>query len=100
MVRGRSIAVTAVPRVVQCADTARIALGFGTDSPRRRQAAVYRFCSSVFIGLPCPKNTTGIRARLAVISDFLVTFHSVAKPILVWVPSQKGLVDEPPQRHK
>src|SRR3989449_10843658 len=30
------------------------------DSPRARQVSVYLLHSSVFIGLPCPKNTTGI----------------------------------------
>src|SRR5436190_12289919 len=60
MVFGFSIAVTAVPSVYQCAETHRIALGLGIDSPSFRQVSVYLLRSSVFIGLPCPKNTTGI----------------------------------------
>src|SRR6266849_1291833 len=60
MVFGFSIAVTAVPSVYQCADTHRMALGFGIDLPSWRQASVYWLRSSVFIGLPWPKNTTGI----------------------------------------
>src|SRR5258706_482322 len=60
MVFGFPIAVTAVPSVYQCADTHRMALGFGIDSPSWRQASVYGLRSSVFIGLPWPKNTTGI----------------------------------------
>src|SRR5204863_1254455 len=60
MVFGLSIAVTAVPSVYQCADTHRIALGFGIELPRRRQDSVYGLRSRVFTGLPWPKNTTGI----------------------------------------
>src|SRR5690349_3410221 len=60
MVRGLPIAVTAVPSVYQCADTHRMARGRGIDAPSRRQDSVYWLRSSVFIGLPCPKNTTGI----------------------------------------
>src|SRR5438874_2351328 len=60
MVFGLSIAVTAVPSVYQCADTHRMALGFGTELPRRRQDSVYGLRSRVFMGLPWPKNTTGI----------------------------------------
>src|SRR5438034_4597056 len=60
MVFGFSIAVTAVPSVYQCAETHRIALGCGMDSPSFRHVSVYLLRSSVFIGLPCPKNTTGI----------------------------------------
>jgi hypothetical protein len=60
MVRGRTIAVTAVAFVYQCAETMRIARGFGTDSPNARHAAVYRFVSRAFIGLPWPKNAAGI----------------------------------------
>src|SRR5258706_14065935 len=60
MVFGLLIAVTAVPSVYQCADTHRTALGLGIDSPSRRHDSVYRLCSSVFIGLPWPKNTAGL----------------------------------------
>src|SRR5689334_7883013 len=60
MVRGRGIAVSAVACTYQCADTTRIARGRGTDSPKARQASVYLFFSSAFIGLPWPKNAAGI----------------------------------------
>src|SRR3954471_13908867 len=60
MVRGRGIAVTAVACTYQCADTTRIARGRGTFSPNARQAWVYRFFSSAFIGLPWPKNAAGM----------------------------------------
>src|SRR6266849_1087219 len=60
MVLGLSIAVPAVPSVYQCADTHRMALGFGIDLPSFRQASVYWLRSKVFMGLPWPKNTTGI----------------------------------------
>src|SRR6266568_5530581 len=60
MVFGFSIAVTAVPSVYQCADMHRMALGFGIELPSRRQDSVYWLRSSVFIGLPWPKNTLGI----------------------------------------
>src|SRR5256885_14964159 len=60
MVFGLSIAVTAVPSVYQCADTHRMALGFGIELPSRRQDSVYGLRSRVFMGLPWPKNTTGI----------------------------------------
>src|SRR6266705_6456214 len=64
MVFGLLIAVTAVPTVYQCADTHRIASGFGIELPRRCQDSVYWLRSSVFIGLPWPKNTTGILGPL------------------------------------
>src|SRR6266705_1148102 len=60
MVFGLSIAVTAVPSVYQCADTHRMASGFGIESPSRRQDSVYWLRSKAFMGLPWPKNTTGI----------------------------------------
>src|SRR3954467_12615656 len=60
MVRGRGIAVTAVACTYPCADTTRIARGRGTASPKTRQASVYRFFSSAFIGLPWPKNAAGM----------------------------------------
>src|SRR3954447_20187169 len=56
------MAVTAVALMYQCALTTRIARGRGTDSPKPRQAAVYRLSESAFIGLPCPKNAAGISA--------------------------------------
>src|SRR5512141_150638 len=54
------MAVIAVACTYQCADTTRIARGRGTDSPNARQAAVYRFFSSAFIGFPWPKNAAGM----------------------------------------
>src|SRR5690349_1906656 len=60
MVRGEAIAVTAVALTYQCADTARIARGFGADAPKPRQASVKRLRSSAFIGLPWPRNAAGI----------------------------------------
>ena len=54
------MAVTAVALMYQCADTTRMARGRGTAAPNARHASVYRFVSSAFIGLPCPKNAAGI----------------------------------------
>jgi len=61
MVFGASVEVTAVPRVSQCADTQRIALGRGSSRPSTRQTRVSGLSSSAFIGLPWPKNTIGMR---------------------------------------
>src|SRR6266853_6496724 len=60
MVFGLPIAVTAVPSVYQCADTHKMALGFGIELPSRREDSVYWLRSRVFLGLPWPKKTTGI----------------------------------------
>src|SRR3954471_15163595 len=60
MVRGLGIAVIAVACTYQWAETTRIARGRGTDWPNARQASVYRFFSSAFIGFPCPKNAAGM----------------------------------------
>jgi hypothetical protein len=60
MVRGRGMAVTAVALMYQCALITRMARGRGTDAPNCCQAVVYRLLSRAFIGLPCPKNATGI----------------------------------------
>src|SRR5215218_8867563 len=60
IVRGLGIAVTAVACTYQCAETTRIARGRGTAWPNARQAVVYRFFSSAFIGFPCPKNAAGM----------------------------------------
>ena len=38
-----------------------MARGRGTLAPNARHADVYRFVSSAFIGLPCPRNAAGIR---------------------------------------
>ena len=58
-----SMAVTAVPRVDQWAEIARIARGVGIDRANSCQAMVKRLCSSVFIGLPCPMNTAARSER-------------------------------------
>jgi hypothetical protein len=60
MVRGRGMAVTAVTFTYQCAETTRMARGLGTLAPKLAQALEYRFRSSAFIGLPCPRNTAGM----------------------------------------
>ena len=52
MVRGRSMAVTAVALMYQWADTTRIARGRGMAAANWRQASVKRLCSRAFIGLP------------------------------------------------
>src|SRR5215212_6879736 len=54
------MAVIAVACTYQCAETTRIARGFGTARPKARHASVYRFFSSAFIGFPCPKNAAGM----------------------------------------
>jgi hypothetical protein len=48
---------------------ARIAFGLGAVAPSLRQASVYWLRASVFIGLPCPKKMTGMRALVAVLID-------------------------------
>src|SRR3977135_2685407 len=60
MVLGSRLPGPPVPSVVQCADRHRMALGFEIELPSRRQASVYWLRSRVFMGLPWPKNTTGI----------------------------------------
>src|SRR5690242_624325 len=60
MVRGRAIAVTAVTVVYQCAETTRMARGLGTPAPNDCHAFEYRFVSSAFIGLPCPRKAAGM----------------------------------------
>jgi hypothetical protein len=40
MTRGRSIAVTALDPMYQCADTATMARGVGRDDPNARHASV------------------------------------------------------------
>src|SRR4051812_44622519 len=54
------MAVIAVACTYQCAEITRIARGRGTAAPNARQASVYRFFSSAFIGFPCPKNAAGM----------------------------------------
>jgi hypothetical protein len=54
------MAVTAVALMYQCAETARIARGRGTEVPNERQASVYRLRSRAFIGVPCPKKAAGM----------------------------------------
>jgi hypothetical protein len=52
MVRGRAMAVTAVPSMYQWADTQRIARGVGTRAPKAAQASVKRLGSMAFMGEP------------------------------------------------
>src|SRR3977135_4621439 len=60
MVLGSRIGVTAVPPVYPCVNTQTMPLGLQLEWPSRRQASVYWLRSRVFMGLPWPKNTTGI----------------------------------------
>src|SRR4051812_16774132 len=60
MVCGFSIAVTKVPLVSQCALTHTIAFGFGIVLPMFLNPATNSFSSMAFIGLPWPRNSTGI----------------------------------------
>jgi len=53
--------VTAASSMYQCADTQRIAFGFGSFAPIEAHCSVYGFRSSAFIGFPCPKKMAGIR---------------------------------------
>jgi len=46
--------------VYQCAENAQDRFGPRDGLAEARQVSVYLLRSSVFIGLPCPKNTTGI----------------------------------------
>lgn len=62
MVFGRSIAVTYVPRVSQCAEMHRIAAGFGSRPASCFHDLLNGLSSIAFIGLPCPTKRTGILA--------------------------------------
>src|SRR3954451_1316053 len=62
MVRGSSIAVTAVAPKYQWAETTSSARGRGSCRPNARHASVYPFLSSGFIGLPWPMKRAGIRS--------------------------------------
>src|SRR3954466_3398744 len=48
----------------QCAEITRIAFGLGSADPMAAHCCVYAFSSSAFIGLPCPKNSAGIRGGI------------------------------------
>jgi uncharacterized protein len=101
IVRGRAVAVTAVPGWHQCAETTRIARGRGTERPIALQASVYRLVSIAFMGLPWPKKIAGsamapawhvpaehaynrgtLRAALAVPALFAVAAAAWAAPPL------------------
>ena len=58
------MAVTSVPRVIQCAETHKIALGLGIKAACWRKPATNSFSSMAFIGLPWPKKSTGMRSVL------------------------------------
>ena len=62
IVRGCIIDVTAVPRVSQCAEMQRTAVGTGSSRPSCLHSSVHTFVSMAFIGLPCPIKSTGIRS--------------------------------------
>jgi hypothetical protein len=53
--RARSIDVTRVSEIYQCADTHRTARGLGIEAPMDRQPSVQALSKIAFIGLPCPK---------------------------------------------
>jgi hypothetical protein len=55
------MAVTAVIRVSQWAEMARIALGRGMAAAIASQLWVEALFSSAFAGLPCPMKTAGMR---------------------------------------
>ena len=61
MVRGCGIAVTADPLVSQWAEMHKIALGLGISFEITRQLRENSLSSIAFMGLPCPRNRTGIR---------------------------------------
>src|ERR1035437_4400147 len=60
IVIGFCIAVTKVPFVSQCADIHKIALGVGNVFPISFHFLENSLSSIAFIGLPCPRNNTGI----------------------------------------
>src|SRR5688572_13220514 len=60
MVGGVRIAVTAVPRVHQWAETLRTVFGRPIVRAMDAQVRVASLSSMALTGLPCPKNTTGI----------------------------------------
>jgi hypothetical protein len=64
MVFGRSMAVTRVPPVSQCADMQRMASGRGSSLPAFSQARPNPLSSMPFIGEPWPTKSTGIRELL------------------------------------
>src|SRR6266567_1327301 len=61
MVGGCSFAVTRMPGRYQCADTATIAAGLGIDVASCAQACVHEFFARLFMGLPCPTKSAGMR---------------------------------------
>src|SRR5690606_3574343 len=60
IVTGFSIAVTYVPLVSQCAEITSIAFGFSIVWDKLRKPWTNSFSSIAFIGLPWPRNNTGI----------------------------------------
>lgn len=56
------MAVTRVPRVYQCAETASTARGRGNAAATERQPSAYRLRLIPFIGLPWPTKRTGMYA--------------------------------------
>src|SRR5690606_2253964 len=60
IVTGFSIAVTYVPLVSQCAEITSIAFGFSIVWDMLRKPWTNSFSSIAFIGLPWPRNNTGI----------------------------------------
>src|SRR3546814_13032065 len=81
MVGGFCIAVTKVPRVSQCAETHRIAWGLGIFVATPLKLSTNSFSSIAFIGLPWPKNNTGIFSVLFKAAVILVnSFNFIAAP--------------------
>src|SRR5665647_2581357 len=72
MVGGICIAVTKVPFVSQCADIQIITLGLDNVLPISSQVLEYSLSSMAFMGLPCPRNNTGIISVLALCSVILL----------------------------
>src|SRR5512147_660171 len=63
MVSGCATAPAYTPRVSQCAETHSTDLGRGSCCASARQARWNSLSSIAFIGLPCPRNSAGMRMR-------------------------------------
>src|SRR5690606_1840950 len=88
MVVGCSIAVTKVPLVSQWAEMHKMAFGLGISLAIFRKPSTNSFSSMAFMGLPCPKNNTGI---FSVLLMEAVSLFKVFNFIAVVVSGNKAI---------
>ena len=79
------MAVTKVPFVSQCAETQRIALGLGIPFATFLNPVTNSFSSMAFIGLPWPRNNTGILSVLRKVDVILFSSFS-------FIEAAKGVI--------